>query len=149
MSTSQYTTFSLGDYHYAIDVMKVQEVTNEMQITQIPLAPNYVKGLINLRGQIATAIGLNELFDVHQNKKTSHCMTVVCKVDGHLISLIVDSIGEVIELAETNFEPTPDTIQGQIKKFMSGVYKTEDKILSIIDLEKLNFELNKTLNINE
>ncbi len=145
----QYTTFSLGEYHYAIDVMKVQEVTNEMQITRIPLAPNYVKGLINLRGQIATAVGLNELFDVEQKKDRTQTMTVVCKVEGQLISLIVDSIGEVIELVEKNFESTPDTIKGQIKKFMSGVYKTEDKILSIIDLDKLTFELNKTLGIKE
>ncbi len=143
-SIRQLTTFSLGEYKYGIDVMKVQEVTNSLPMTKVPIAPNYVRGLINLRGQIATAIGLRELFGLGQSQPDTTRMTVICKIDGALLSLLVDSIGDVIEIPDVDYEPVPDTVQGQIRKFMSGVYKTKEAILSIIDLDKLNEELNRT-----
>jgi len=141
----QLTTFSLGDFQYGIDVMRVQEVTNSLPVTQIPIAPDYVKGLINLRGQIATGIGLNELFGLARTEKDTSKMTVICKVDGSLLSLFVDTIGDVIEIPDADYEPIPDTIQGPIRKFMTGVYKTKGSIISIVDLDKLASELNQTL----
>jgi purine-binding chemotaxis protein CheW len=141
-SARQLTTFSIGDRHYGIDVMSVQEVTNSLPVTRIPLAPNYVMGLINLRGQIATAIGLAELFGLPKRHLEAPQMTVICKADGALLSLFVDSIGDVIESPEEQYESVPDTIQGSVRKFMSGVCKTSNTVLSIIDLERLASELN-------
>jgi purine-binding chemotaxis protein CheW len=138
----QLTTFSIGEYLYGIDVMMVQEVTNTLPMTKVPIAPKYVRGLINLRGQIATAIGLRELFELNHASPESTNMTVICKVDGALLSLLVDTIGDVIEVPDASFEPIPDTIQGPIRKFTSGVVKTKESILSIVDLEKLTQELN-------
>ncbi len=150
----QITTFSIGEYSYGIDVMCVQEVTNSLPMTKVPIAPNYVRGLINLRGQIATAIGLRELFGLQSSDNSTTNMTVICKVDGALLSLLVDSIGDVIEVSATCCEAVPDTISGVIRKFTSSVYKTKDALFSIIDLEKLSNELNlseenKNLNINK
>jgi purine-binding chemotaxis protein CheW len=139
----QLTTFTLGTNQYGIDVMRVQEVTNSLPMTKIPIAPNYVCGLINLRGQIATAIGLQELFDIKTEKVEETKMTVICRVDGALLSLLVDSIGDVIEVPDTDFEPVPDTIKGKVRSFMGGVYKTKGAIISVIDLDKLNGELNQ------
>jgi purine-binding chemotaxis protein CheW len=86
---------------------------------------------------------LRELFGLEKSTTEATNMTVICKVDGALLSLLVDSIGDVIEIPETQFEPVPDTLKGPIRKFTSGVYKTKDVIISIVDLDKLNLELNQ------
>jgi purine-binding chemotaxis protein CheW len=127
--------------------MQVQEVTKALHVTLIHLAPSYVKGLINLRGQIATAIGLRELFGLG-TEKNLESMSVVCRAGGNLLSLLVDKIGDVIEVPESNFEDSPDTIDEKVKKFMKGVYKTEGTILSVIGLEIISEELNKKTETN-
>lgn len=138
----QFSTFSIDGRLYGIDVMKVQEVTKPLQVTLMRTAPPFVKGLINLRGQIATAIGLRELFSLTPDDSLMK-MTVVCKVDDVLLSLLVDNIGDVVEVSDKNFEPTPQTIPANIKIFMQGVYKTDVAILSIINLESILQELDK------
>ena len=140
--TRQYSTFTIDGRLYGIDVMKVQEVTRPLQITLMRTAPKFIKGLINLRGQIATAIGLRELFEI-SNQNPDKSMTVVCKVEDVLLSLQVDTIGDVIEVREEDFEPTPQTIPLGIKCYMQGVYKTQEGILSIIGLDSIIKELDK------
>ena len=140
--SKQFTTFFLDGRLYGIDVMKVQEVTKPLQVTKMQTAPGFIKGLINLRGQIATAIGLRELFGLSV-ENSSDKMTVVCKLDDVLISLLVDSIGDVLEVQEQQYEATPQTIPGNIRSFMQGVYKTEEGILSIVNLESVLRELDK------
>lgn len=139
--TRQFATFYLADRLYGIEVTQVQEVTKPMPLTLIRLAPDFIKGLINLRGQIATAIGLRELFGLMKNDAEEK-MTVVCRIDGNLLSLLVDRIGDVMEVSQADFEPTPDTVDNSIKKFMDGVYKTHDSILSVIGIERIYQELN-------
>lgn len=138
----QFATFYLGDRLYGIDVMQVQEVTNALPVTVIRLAPDYVKGLTNLRGQVATAISLRDLFGL-ESISGADSMTVVCRVDGNLLSLLVDRIGDVVEVQEKRFEATPDMIQQSVKKFMKGVYKMDGPILSVIGVENISIELNK------
>lgn len=147
LASRQFATFFLGDRLYGIDVMQVQEVTNALPVTPIRLAPPFVKGLTNLRGQIATAIGLRDLFGLEAGNSTES-MTVVCKVDGNLLSLLVDKIGDVVEVMQSSFEPTPDVINGTIKRFMTGVYKTDGPILSVIGISKLAEVLNKSVEVN-
>ncbi len=141
-TTRQYSTFYVADRLYGIDVTQVQEVTKPMLLSQIRLAPNYIKGLINLRGQIATAIGLRELFGLDSENETEK-MTVVCRVDGNLLSLLVDRIGDVMEVAQNTFEPSPDTMDQKIQKFMQGVYKTSDSLLTVIAVDSIFKQLNK------
>ena len=138
----QYSTFKVADRLYGIDVTAVQEVVRSMAMTPIPLAERYVKGLINLRGQVATAIGMHELFGF-EKPTSAEAMNVVCKCEGNLISLLVDEIGDVMEVPKQNFEPTPQTVAGDVKRFMVGVYKIPGNLLSIIDTEKVLDYLNK------
>lgn len=134
-------TFYLADRLYGMDVTEVQEVTGALPITTIRLAPEYVKGLINLRGQIATAIGLRELFGLEPNREHDKNMAVVCRRDAQLISFQVDKIGEVVKVAEADFEPAPNTIPERLKKFVVGVYKIEGSILSVVEINKISNEL--------
>lgn len=143
-SSSQFSTFYVSNRLYGIDVTRVQEVVRPMSMTPVPLAPDYVTGLINLRGQVATAIGLRQLFGLRDLPPESF-MNVVCKVDGALVSLQADEIGDVIEVAVKDFEPTPQTVSAEIRRFMSGVYKISGALLSIIDIERINKFLNHKL----
>ncbi|MBP9708180.1 MAG: chemotaxis protein CheW [Oligoflexales bacterium] len=143
-AASQFSTFYVANRLYGIDVTRVQEVVRPMPITPIPLAPEYVTGLINLRGQVATAIGLRELLGLKDTPPDSF-MNVVCRIDGSLISLQVDEIGDVIEVMMKDFETTPQTVPGEIRRFMTGIYKTTSSLLSIIDIERIGKFLNHKL----
>ncbi len=140
--TEQLTTFRIGEDVFGIEVMKVQEVTGPPTIVDVPLAPSFVRGLINLRGQIATALGLRELFGFKTQAEAQ--MSVVCKIDGNLVSLIVDSIGDVVEVSRNAFEKPPETIPADVRKFIKGIYKTNDSLLSVLDLDRLSKELSNS-----
>lgn len=132
----QFSTFYISDRLYGIDVMKVQEVTQALPMTRVPLAPGYVHGLINLRGQISTAIRLRDLFAISDQAAESQ-MNVVCRVNDLLVSFLVDRIGDVMELDQKDFEPAPETIPDNIRGFIQGVYKVPGTLLSIIDVESV------------
>ncbi len=140
--TVQFSTFFVSGRLYGIDVSSVQEVTKSLPITEVPLAPNYIHGLINLRGQIATAVSLRDLFEL-KDPAPNEFMNVVCRLDGVLISLLVDEIGDVIELSQNSFEPTPDTISPKVAKFMDGIYKIPGHLLSIIEVKRVLGVLNE------
>lgn len=142
------TTFSIGSDVFGIEVMKVQEVTGTPTIVPVPLAPRFVRGLINLRGQLATAMGLRELFGVVEKWEQPQ-MSVVCRMDGNLVSLMVDSIGDVVEADRLGFEPPPDTIPIGVRPFVKSIYKMNGILLSVLDLEKLSKELSPTIETSE
>ena len=137
----QYSTFFVARRLYGIDVTRVQEVVRPMPLTSIPLSQNFVHGLINLRGQVVTAVSLHDLFSL-KDKAPADLMNVICKCEGSLISLLVDEIGDVLELESENFEQTPNTIPEQIRRYMTRVYKVGDQLLSILDVDKVFHSLN-------
>lgn len=132
----QFSTFSIANRTYGIDVMQVQEVTKDLRMTPVPLAPPFVKGLINLRGQIATAIDLRKLFNV-SGDEPEESMNVVCMIEGVLLSFLVDKIGDVLELEDESFEASPSTVPSDVSRFMEGVYKVPGSILSVLDVNKI------------
>jgi purine-binding chemotaxis protein CheW len=136
----QYSTFYVAGRLYGIDVMKVQEITRALPITEVPLSPVYVHGLINLRGQISTAVGLRELFMI-DGRAPEDSMNVVCKIEDGLFSFVVDRIGDVMEVEPENFEPPPDTVPDGIRRYMGGVFKVSGDLMSVVDIEKMAAEI--------
>jgi purine-binding chemotaxis protein CheW len=134
------TTFYVGNEYYGIEVMKVQEVTGTPVVVPVPLAPGFVRGLINLRGQLATALGLRELFGSGEGEVNQQ-MSVVCRMDGNLVSLIVDQIGDVVEVEGKIYEEAPETLPPGIRKYVKGIYKMNGTLLSLLDMEKITKEL--------
>lgn len=134
--SSQYSTFHVDGKLYGIDVMHVQEIVKALPLTVVPLAPEYVRGLINLRGQVATAIGLRELFQL-ERKSELEPMYVVCKHRDCLVSLLVDSIGDVVEVSSDSYVVTPKTISWSIRKFMGGVYQLTGQLMSVLDTDQI------------
>lgn len=139
----QFTTFFIDDRFYGIDVMKVQEITRPLPMTTVPLAPDYVCGLINLRGQIATAISLRRLFGIPGNSPGEE-MNVVCRIDGLLFSFLVDRIGDVTEVDHAMREHAPATVDAEVRKFIDGICRLPGDLLSIINIDKVS----ETINLN-
>lgn len=138
--SSLLTTFDIAGNQFALEVLAVQEVTGTPIVIPVPLAPNFVNGLINLRGQLATALELRELFQL-SNETFPQAMSVVCRIDGNLVSLMVDHIGDVVEPPAGSFEPPPDSMPPAVRKYVKGVYKMPNGLLSLLDLEKIAQEL--------
>ena len=132
----QVATFVLDQMHFGVEVEKVQEVLRYQQMTRIPLAPPVVRGLINLRGQIVTAIELRRRFGLAERPADALPMNVVVRTADGLASLLVDEIGDVLEVEPAQFERTPDTLTGPARDLVRGVFKLKDQLLLLLDEER-------------
>lgn len=134
--SKQFVTFNLDSLFLGVDVLKVQEVIRYQQMTRVPTAPSMVEGLINLRGQIITAIDLRRRLKLADRPEGHLPMNVVVRTDDGALSLLVDEIGDVVEIDDDSFERVPETVTGLIRDLIGGVYKLEGRLLLILDTEK-------------
>src|SRR5580698_4634311 len=132
----QYCTFYLDGHYFGLDVLKVQEVIRYQEMTRVPLAPPMVRGLINLRGQIVTAIDLRRRLELSDRHDDQRPLNVVVHTDDGAVSLLVDEIGDVLEVPEKLFERPPETLQGTARELIRGAYKLPDRLLLILDTAK-------------
>jgi purine-binding chemotaxis protein CheW len=133
----QYCTFFLDGQYYGIEVTKVQEVIRHQEMTRVPLAPAVVRGLINLRGQIATAIDLRRRLDLPDRRAGEAPVNVVVRTDDGAVSLLVDEIGDVVQVPEKAFERPPETLKGAARELIRGAYKLDGRLLLALDLDRL------------
>lgn len=136
---TQFCTFYLGELFFGVQVENVQEVFKYQEMTRVPLAPSVVSGLINLRGQIITAIDLRARLGMDELPDGKMPMNVVVRTKEGVVSLLVDEIADVLEVSDDNFERPPDTIDEITRELVHGVYKLENKLLLILDTEKTVF----------
>lgn len=134
--TRQFSTFFLDGLFFGVEVLKVQEVIRYQEMTRVPLAPPVVSGLINLRGQIVTAIDLRRRLSLRDRPVDQLPMNVVIRTDDGALSLLVDEIGDVLEISDDRFERAPETIDGVARELIRGVYKLDERLLLILDTEK-------------
>ncbi len=132
----QYCTFLLDEHYFGVDVLRVQEVIRYQQMTHVPLAPAVVEGLINLRGQIVTALDLRRRLELSERPDDQLPMNVVVRTDDGPVSFLVDEIGDVVEVGDEIFERRLDTIRGVPGELIEGIYKLEDRLLLILDADK-------------
>ena len=132
----QYCTFFVDGHYFGLDVRKVQEIIRYQEMTSVPLAPPEVRGLINLRGQIVTAIDLRRRLELHERRADELPVNVIVHTDDGAVSLLVDEIGDVLEVSEKAFERPPETLQGPARELIRGAYKLEDGLLLILDIER-------------
>ena len=135
-SPKQFCTFYLHGDFFGVDVQKVQEVIRYQQMTKIPLAHPVVRGLINLRGQIVTAIDLRRRLHFADRDADKLPMNVVVRTDEGVVSLLVDEIGDVLEVDDASFELPPATLPAGTRELIHGVYKLKDRLLMILDTER-------------
>jgi len=134
--SNRLVTFTLDGRLYGVDVASVQEVLRGQPQTRIPLAPESVSGLINLRGQVLSAVELRARLGLPDRAADQDAMLVVVRVAGETIALLVDTIGAVIDVDEEQFELPPDTLTGPSREFLHGAYKLEDQLLLALDIDR-------------
>lgn len=131
-------TFRLGSGEYAIDIMQAKEIIKIEKITLIPNAPDFVEGVINLRGNIIPIIDLKKRFKIedltNQEKNTG---IIIVKIDNLDMGIIIDSISKVVSIANSNIQPPPPMFSGIGQRYIKGVGKIGDKLLVVLDLAKL------------
>ncbi len=132
----QFCTFFLEGLFFGIEVEKVQEVIRYQEMTRVPLAPSVVGGLINLRGQIVTAVDMRRRLGLSERPEDQLPMNVVVRMEDGAVSLLVDEIGDVLETQEESFERPPETVQGVARELIRGVYKLKGQLLLILDTDK-------------
>jgi purine-binding chemotaxis protein CheW len=133
----QFCTFYLGGQCYGLDVLQVQEIVRIQPVTRVPLAPATVLGLINLRGQIVTAVDLRRRLGLPERDDDGEPINVVVQTDDGAISLLVDAIGDVLDVTEQQFENPPETLRGAARELIQGAYKLPDRLLVILHLDKV------------
>ena len=136
----QFCTFYLDELLFGIDVLKVQEIILPQEMTEVPLATQSVRGLINLRGQVVTAIDLRKWLDFEPAANGKDAMNVVIRAEDDILSFLVDDIGDVVEPDDSTFERSPETLSENIRELINGVYKLKNQLLLVMDAER-TFEL--------
>ncbi|HKU27550.1 MAG TPA: chemotaxis protein CheW [Candidatus Sulfotelmatobacter sp.] len=134
--TQQFCTFFLKDQFFGVPVQQVQEVIRYQEMTRVPLVPDVIRGLINLRGQIVMALDLRRRFGMEPLPDSQLPMNVVVRTDDGAVSLLVDEIGDVLEADEENFEPPPETLKGRTRELVRGVYKLQDRLMLVLATER-------------
>ncbi|WP_256623144.1 chemotaxis protein CheW [Methanolobus chelungpuianus] len=134
----QLVIFNLGTEEFGIDIMKVQEIIRLPDITRIPKSPDYIKGVINLRGKIIVVMDLDKRFGLPSKEITEESRIIVADVDGSIVGMVVDSVSEVIRLMASSVDPTPEIITHSINaSYLRGVGKIDDRLLILLNLENI------------
>lgn len=134
--TKQFCTFFLNGLFFGVEVLNVQEVLRSQPMTRVPLSSPTVRGLINLRGQIVTALDLRLRLNLPERDAETQPMNVVVRTADGAVSLLVDEIGDVVEIADDIFERPPESLQGVARELVRGVYKMKEHLLLILDTDK-------------
>ena len=135
--SNQYCTFRIADMLLGVDVLKVQEILQYQAMTEVPLAHSVVRGLVNLRGQIVTAIDLHERLGLAASEDSeADPINIVLCTEGGAVSLLVDAIGDVLTVPEELDEPPPPTLDAHIRELLVKVCKLEGELLLVLDAER-------------
>lgn len=147
LMSQQFCTFYLNGLFFGVEVEKVQEVIRYQAMTPVPRAPQVIGGLINLRGQIVTAIDLRKRLEMPSREQDEKPMNVVVRNDDGAVSLLVDEIGDVVEVLPTSFEAPPETLVGAARSLTCGVYKLDGRLLHAVNLDAvLEIDANRKVN---
>jgi purine-binding chemotaxis protein CheW len=129
----QYCTFYLEKNLFAVDILDVQEITRGQEVTPIPHAPAYVKGLINLRGQIVMAIDLRTIFSLGKLAPERDPINIIVSLDREPISLIADRAGDVVEFREESLTSPPSPLDESVARLIKGIHKTNGGLLHVLE----------------
>ncbi|VVB55455.1 CheW-like domain protein [uncultured archaeon] len=134
----QLVVFNIGPDEFGVEIMNVQEIIRITNITKIPQASGYVKGIINLRGRIIVVINLNVIMGMESKQQNENTRIIVADIGDTVMGFVVDSVSEVIRLPESSVEPAPAVIANKIgTEYVRGVGKMEDRLLILLDLDKI------------
>ena len=133
----QFVTFTLGNEEYAVDILSVQEINRITEITIVPNSPDYVEGVINLRGKVIPVINLRKKFGLADKETDDSSRIIIMEIQGITNGLIVDSVSEVLRILTNTIEPAPPMSSNISSQFIKGIAKLENRLIILIDLDRL------------
>lgn len=133
----QLVTFSIGEEEFGVDILKVQEIIRTMEITKVPRAPEFVEGVINLRGKVIPIIDLRRRFGLDFKAHDKDTRIIVIEINNIVVGFVVDAVSEVLRIPTNTVEPPPPVVAGVDSDYISGVGKLQDRLLILLDLDKL------------
>lgn len=136
-STVELATFYVGEALCGMNILNVQEINKMMDMTKVPQAPDYVTGILNLRGQIVTVIDLGKKLGLTPTELSESTRNIIVNSENEYIGLLVSSIGDVVEAQLGKVEDPPSNIGGVQGAFFKGVFKTQDRLIGILDVHKV------------
>ncbi len=129
----QVVVFNIGDEQFAVETSKVQSINDLMKITKVPKAPDYIKGLINLRGNILSILDINLLLNMNLSNENNDNI-IILKLEEELVGITVDAVDEVMEFTEEQLEKVYNDMD---RPYIKGVINLKDRIITLIDIDKL------------
>ena len=129
----QFISFSVGEEEFGLELLRVREIIRVREITWLPKAPSFVKGIINLRGDVIPLIDLRKKFGLGRREDTAQTRVIVVEVEGRRIGIVVDSASQVVRIPAGQIEPPPPVLGGFSQEFVRGVGKLDDKLVILLD----------------
>ncbi len=133
----QLVSFKIGEEEFGIDILKVQEINRMMQITKVPNSPEFIDGVVNLRGRIIPVIDLRTRLNMARIEHDNRTRIIVVDLSGVTVGFIVDEVSEVLRIPKSITEPPPAMVAGIDSDYITAVGKLEDRLLILLDLEKI------------
>ena len=133
----QLVTFRLGNEEFSLDILRVQEIIRHMELTRVPRTPEFVDGVINLRGRVIPVLDLRKRFGLPTGERTNETRIIVVDVDSRTVGLKVDAVSEVLRLPADTVEPAPAIVTGAESDYIKGVGKLDGRFLILLDVEKI------------
>jgi purine-binding chemotaxis protein CheW len=133
----QFISFSVGEEEYGLELLRVKEVIRIREITWLPKAPTFVKGIINLRGDVIPIIDLRDKFGLESRENTAATRVIVVEVDGRLMGMVVDSASQVVRIPADQIDPPPPVLGGSSREFITGVGKLDDKLIILLNADAI------------
>jgi purine-binding chemotaxis protein CheW len=133
----QLISFIVGDEEYGLDIQRVKEVIRISEITRLPRAPSFVKGIINLRGNVIPIIDLRDKFDLEEQDYTATTRVIVVDVDDRLVGMVVDAASQVVRIPTDRIEPPPPIAGGLSAEFIKGVGKLDKRLIILLNIDRI------------
>jgi len=136
-NAGEFLSFTLGNEQYGVDILKVQEIRGYDQVTRVPDAPDYIKGVINLRGTIVPVIDLRLKLRLENARYDAFTVMIVLNVEQRVVGIVVDSVSDVIALTAEQIRPTPEFGAAVDTRFINGIGTQDERMLILLDIETL------------
>ncbi|TAJ30973.1 MAG: chemotaxis protein CheW [Nitrospirae bacterium] len=134
---SQYLTFILGEEHYGVDILRVQEIKGYTAVTRIPNTPDFIKGVLNLRGAIVPIVDLRAKFGMAKVDTTMFTVIVVVVVRDRVMGIVVDAVSDVLDIAAKEIQPAPNFGTRVDTSFIQSIAKSGDKLITLLDIDRV------------
>ncbi|MGI6776919.1 MAG: chemotaxis protein CheW [Acetivibrionales bacterium] len=137
MATKQFVVFTLDGEEFGIEITQVNIIEKPMEVFKVPNTPDFVEGVINLRGKVHTLLNLRKRFNIPFKEYDDDTRFIIAGIGSSLVGLVVDEVKEIIALDEENIEAVPQTLSGLRKEFIKGLAKTDNRVIMLPDLDSV------------